>query len=52
MAPKNSYRWISMVSSTKAKIIVYGGVWDPRACEKENTDIALDWKSYFSDAGG
>lgn len=41
-----------MVSGTKAKIIVCRGVWDPRACEKENTDIALNWKSYFSDAGG
>lgn len=52
MAPKNSYRWVSMVSGTEAKIIVCCGIWDPRACEKENTDIALNWKSYFSDAGG
>lgn len=41
-----------MVSGTEAKIIVCRGIWDPRTCEKENTDIALNWKSYFSDAGG
>ena len=52
MAPKNSYRWVSMVSGTEAKIIVCRGIWDPRTCEKENTDIALNWKSYFSNAGG